>query len=273
MIHDLHMHSSASDGSLDPAELVDYVREHGVDVMSITDHDTVDAYAALKDVELGGVTLIPGIELSTTWMGRGVHVVGLNIDIETEALQSGIAAQTAARHQRAELIADRLARAGIDHPLEAVAALAGNTAIGRPHFARHLVDTGVVRNVRAAFQKYLGAGKPGDVRMLWAELPEVVEWIRLSGGIAVLAHPAKYGLTWTRLRALLDDFRRAGGAGIEVVCGRQDDATTRRLATLASEFGLAASSGSDFHSPKQHWTRPGGFPPLPSQLEPVWTRW
>jgi predicted metal-dependent phosphoesterase TrpH len=273
MIHDLHMHSSASDGSLDPSDLVEHVRKHGVDVMSITDHDTVDAYEALRGKVPEGVTLIPGIEFSTTWMGRGIHVLGLNIDIDDESLRSGVAVQAAARRQRAELIADRLAVAGIEHPLEAVVTLAGNSAIGRPHFARHLVEIGAVRSVRAAFQKYLGAGKPGDVRMLWAELPDVVEWIRASGGIAVLAHPAKYGMTVTKLRALLRDFCDTGGAGIEVVCGRQDEATTRRMATLASDFNLAASTGSDFHTPDQHWTRPGGFPSLPLDLEPVWNRW
>ncbi len=273
MIHDLHIHSSASDGSLDPVRLVEHVREHGVDVMSITDHDTVDAYRQLEGKLSIRPVLVPGVELSTTWMGRGIHIVGLNIDIDNQVLQRGIAAQAESRNQRARLIADRLARTGIAHPLTAVRALAGDSAIGRPHFARHLVDIGAARNLRAAFRKYLGAGKPGDVHTLWADMPEVISWIKAGGGIAVLAHPAKYGMTGVKLRALLQDFSDAGGSGIEVVCGRQDDATTRRIAALARDFELAASSGSDFHSPEQHWTRPGGFPPLPDGLEPVWNRW
>ena len=273
MIHDLHMHTTSSDGSLSPDRLIAYSREHGVDVMSITDHDSTAAYRAIRTELPAGLTLVPGIELSTTWMDRGIHILGLNIDIDSEEMTAGVAFQATARERRAVRIAARLERSGIDNPLAAVRTLAGDAAIGRPHFAQHLVEIGAVRNVRTAFRKYLGAGRPGDVRQEWASMPEVIGWIRASGGLAVLAHPAKYGMTNTKLRALLDDFVAAGGAGIEVVSGRQDPATTRRIAELAADFGLAASIGSDFHTPDQPWSRPGGFSPLPDGLEPVWERW
>jgi len=269
----MHLHTTASDGSLAPAELIDYARSHGVDVLSITDHDTTAGYAEIRDAVPEGLGVIPGVEISAGWLNRGIHIVGLNIDVDQPALRDGLERQAEARRRRAGMIAERLTRLGIDTPLAAVRAIAGNAPIGRPHFARHLVEIGAVKNVRAAFRKYLGAGKPGDIRTEWAGIEEAVSWICASGGIAVLAHPAKYGMTTAKLTALLDDFVAAGGGGIEVVCGRQDAATTRRIAALARDFGLAASTGSDFHSPDNHWSRPGGFPPLPAGLEPVWTRW
>ena len=273
MIHDLHMHSTASDGSLSPVALLELARSNGVDVLSITDHDTVDGYAAIRGRVPDGLTVIPGVELSTAWMNRGVHIVGLAVDLDDPTLMAGLSRQSEARAGRAEQIAERLAALGIDCSLDAVREIAGGSGIGRPHFARHLVDIGAVRDTGAAFRKYLGTGKAGDVRQSWATLDEVVGWIRASGGQAVLAHPAKYGMTMRKLAALLDDFMAAGGTGIEVVCGRQDAATTRRMAALAADYGLLASTGSDFHSPEQHWSRPGGFDPLPAGLEPVWTRW
>ena len=241
--------------------------------MSITDHDSTAAYRAIRAALPAGLTLIPGIELSTSWMDRGIHILGLSIDIDNATLTAGVASQAAARERRAVQIANRLERSGIDNPLTAVRALAGDAAIGRPHFARHLVEIGAVRNIRAAFRKYLGAGKPGDVRQTWASMPDVISWIRASGGLAVLAHPAKYRMTNTKLRALTEDFVAAGGAGMEVVSGRQDAATTRRLSSLAADFDLAASTGSDFHSPEHHWSRPGSFTPLPDGLTPVWDCW
>ncbi|MDJ0940899.1 MAG: PHP domain-containing protein [Woeseiaceae bacterium] len=271
VIHDLHMHSTASDGSLAPADLVDYVAERGVGVMSITDHDTTAAYDALN--ANGSITIVPGVELSTTWMGRGIHIVGLNVDRNNTTLANGLAAQAKARRSRAKLISNRLEKLGLDCPLDAVEAIAGSSAVGRPHFAQRLVDTGAVKNPQAAFRKYLGAGKPGDVRNCWAPLELAVRWISESGGTAVLAHPAKYGMTNQKLRLLLEDFVAAGGRGIEVVCGPQDAATTRRLGMLAREFDLAASTGSDFHTPAQPWALPGSFDPLPRDLTPVWTLW
>jgi predicted metal-dependent phosphoesterase TrpH len=157
--------------------------------------------------------------------------------------------------------------------LDAVLQIADGESVSRPHFAQYLVSSGIVRDTRAAFRKYLGAGKPGDVRHGWASLPEVVRWIVRAGGVATLAHPAKYRLTKTKLRAVATDFRHAGGTAIEVVCGQQSLNTTTHIARLSRELGLAASCGSDFHDGDNRWSRPGGFPPLPDDVRPVWTTW
>lgn len=273
MIFDLHTHSTASDGSLPPRALLALAADCGVDVLSITDHDTVDAYKELGDLPPGSPALVPGIELSTSWAGRGVHIVGLNIDPANAVLREGIALQQDARSLRAQTIAHRLEKLGFGKCYDAVVAMAGESGVGRPHFARYLVDRGHVRDVATAFKKYLGDGKPGDIRSGWATMDEVIRWIRNAGGNAVLAHPAKYRLTRTRLRALVEDFVAAGGVAIEVVSGHQEAAVTRRLAALVTDFGLAASSGSDFHHPASTWTAPGRFATMPDTLRPVWDLW
>jgi len=272
VIYDLHSHSNASDGSLAPADLLCHAAECGVDVLAITDHDTLDAYDSL-DKQLPAVRLITGIELSTSWNRIGVHIVGLNIDPANKVLRDGVTRQKGIRFERARTIAQRLAKCGIPDPFDAVVEIAGGSYIGRPHFAEHLVATGVVKDSKTAFRKYLGAGKVGDVRHGWASLDEVVQWINSAGGTAVLAHPAKYGLTKSKMRALAKDFRQSGGRGIEVVCGPQQDSTTAYLARLTNELELDASCGSDFHGPGYPWSRPGGFMPLPADVRPVWESW
>lgn len=272
MIFDLHSHSNASDGALHPDALLRHAAECGVDALAITDHDTLAAYDRV-DTDRAAVRLIPGIEFSTTWRKYGVHVVGLNVDPSCTALRRGVKRQQRSRIDRARLIAKRLKSKGLPNMLDDVMRIAGGEPPGRPHFAEYLVSAGIVRDTAAAFRKYLGAGKPGDVRHGWAPLPAVLHWILQSGGTAVLAHPAKYRLTNTRLRELATGFRDAGGAAIEVVCGPQSPNTTKRLAQLSADLGLAASCGSDFHEGGNRWSRPGGFPPLPDELQPVWTTW
>ena len=272
VIYDLHSHSNASDGSLEPDALLALAGECGVDALAITDHDTLAAFDRI-DTSVSSTRLIPGIEFSTTWRKYGVHVVGLNVDPACPGLRGGAERQQQSRHLRARLIARRLRSKGLPDVLDDVLQIAGGEPIGRPHFAEHLVRAGIVKDVRAAFRKYLGAGKVGDVRNGWASLPEVVRWIVCSGGTAVLAHPARYRLTKTKLRALATDFRTAGGAAIEVVCGQQSLNTTTHLARLANELGLAASCGSDFHHDSNCWSRPGRFPSLPLDVQPVWTTW
>lgn len=272
VIFDLHSHSNASDGALHPDALLRHAAECGVGALAITDHDTLAAYDRL-DADASAVRLIPGIEFSTSWRKHGVHVVGLNVDPACAALRHGVERQQRSRSKRARLIAKRLQSKGLPNMLDDVLRIAGGEPAGRPHFAKHLVSTGMVKDARAAFRKYLGAGKPGDVRHCWASLPEVVRWILAAGGTAVLAHPAKYRLTNTRLRALATEFRAAGGTAIEVVCGPQSPNATNRLAQLSRDLGLAASCGSDFHDNGNRWSRPGGFPPLPDDLTPVWTTW
>lgn len=273
MTIDLHCHSRASDGALSPQELVAHAAACGVEMLSITDHDTVDAYALINRHEPLPLRLVPGIEFSAHWRNRGVHVVGLNVDPGCASLNEAVTRQRLARDKRAERIAERLEKAGAANVLEGATRLADGAPVGRAHFARHLVDTGFVSCAREAFRKYLGDGKPGDVKHVWPGLETVVEWIRDSGGIAVLAHPARYKLTGARLAMLVDEFRRAGGRGIEVISGNQTLDVTRRLGTLCADSGLLASCGSDFHRPECPWARLGRFPALPSACRPVWSEW
>lgn len=273
---DLHCHTTASDGGLDPAALCQRAVAQGVELLAITDHDTVRGYReavawlATQDLPL---RLLPAAEYSCVWRNLSVHVVGLNIDVEHPASLAAGAYFDTARRERATLIGAKLARLGIEGALEGALALAGSSQIGRPYFARYLVAQGVVRSEDEAFERYLGAGKAGDVRVLWPELSTVVEWITAAGGVAVLAHPAKYRLTATRLRSLVADFAACGGAALEVVVGRQVLDTTAFMAQLCRQHGLAASVGSDFHKPGHSWSELGKIDDLPAGCEPVWMRW
>lgn len=271
MIFDLHSHSTCSDGALQPHQLVALAVENGVDVLSITDHDTLDAYRGLS-LQQGGLRLVAGIEFSTQWQSTGIHVLGLNIDPSSDAVQAGVLYQTAARHKRARRIGEILEKMGVPDAFAGAEAIAPGGYIGRPHFAQYLVDIGRARSQEDAFRKFIGDGKPGDVRQHWADLPQVVRWIREANGIAVLAHPLKYKMTRTRLKRLLADFIRAGGQGMEVVSGRQLPQQTAALGQLCEQMKLLASCGSDFHQPDTHWAELGRFPPLPRNVAAVWER-
>jgi len=239
----------------------------------VTDHDTVDAYTALDGGACPGVTVIPGIELSTDWAGRNIHVVGLNIDPDNSNLAAGIRQQKLARLKRAEKIAARLAKKGLGDSLEKVTRLANGASVGRPHFAQYLVAEGFVADFRQAFQKYLGNGKIGDVRQFWSPMEDIIDWIRAAGGTAVLAHPAHYKLTNTRLRLLTEDFISAGGQALEIVSGIQSKQLTDKLVGLCDDLQLMASCGSDFHGPGNSWSEVGKFTRLPANCRPVWEGW
>ena len=275
MIYDLHTHTTASDGELAPAELVKYARGKGVGVLAVTDHDTVDGIAEARaeskrsDVE-GGLTLIPGIELSCQWQKLDIHVVGLNVNTIDRSLMSGIYKQRQHRIERGEKLGARLSRVGHEHVYEDACVLAGTSWPGRPHFARILVNRGVCKDVTQAFNKYLGAGKVAYVPTNWVSVADAVDWIRGAGGVAVLAHPAKYRLTRSKLRRLVAGFKEAGGQGIEVISGKQDVNITSMLKRLALEFDLHASGGSDYHGASTHWLEMGKMPPLPRDCVPVW---
>lgn len=275
MIFDLHCHTTHSDGALTPAEIVARAAAMGVDVLSITDHDTLGAWPEAQRENLSlrsTLQLVPGIEFSTQWEMMGIHVLGLNVDPASDAMEAGVRFQTGARLERGRRIGERLARQGIAGAFEGAAALSVGGYIGRPQFARHLAARGVVASVEDAFKHYLGDGQVGDVRQHWAELPQVVEWIREAGGVAVLAHPLKYKLTRSKLKRLLADFVRAGGEGLEVVSGQQQLQQTAGLAQLCEQLGLLASCGSDFHVPGNPWSELGRFRALPAYLAPVWER-
>lgn len=268
---DLHCHSTASDGALPPEELVRRAVEKGVTHLALTDHDTVagldDARSAANAL---GLSLIAGTELSCVWRSHTIHIVGLDFDSANPALQSALAQQNENRWSRARTIVDKLARLGVEDLLDKATSKAGGDVPGRPHFARVLVEEGVVKDAAQAFKRYLGTGKAGDVKGFWPELPEVVRWITGAGGIAVLAHPRKYKLTATRLRALVADFRQAGGRGIEVSTSGQSSGDLGFLAELCRRENLLASQGSDFHSPSAPWCELGAIMKMPDGLEPVW---
>jgi 3',5'-nucleoside bisphosphate phosphatase len=273
MVFDLHSHTTASDGALAPRELLARAREYGVSCLAITDHDTVDAYLHLTDAETAGVALCHGIELSASWHGRSVHIVGLKLRLHCDELRAALRAQQQSRLQRAEVIAKRLAQKGIRDALAGARTFAGNGMIGRPHFARFLVANGTVRDEQQAFRRYLGHGKAGDVQSGWPSVATVTSWIRESGGTAVLAHPAQYKMTNAKLGSLADEFVQAGGTALEVVSGKQSPELTRRLGELASTKHLLASSGSDFHRPGQAWSELGQQSALPAGVRPVWDAW
>jgi predicted metal-dependent phosphoesterase TrpH len=191
MIADLHTHTIASDGELRPEELVSRAREAGVELLAITDHDTTAAYATIG-ISQDSIKIVPGIELSSVWRNKGIHIVGLNIALDEPKLMAGIEIQQAARQRRAETIAERLTKLGFDNTLAGARKLAGDAQIGRPHFARYLVESGQIANEKSAFKKYLGQGKHCDVRNEWPTFETVIRWITEAGGQAVIAHPAKY---------------------------------------------------------------------------------
>jgi hypothetical protein len=269
MIFDLHSHTTLSDGSLTPHELISRAVEKGVDALAITDHDTIDAYRELPG-KIDGIKLVAGIEFSTQWENTGIHVLGLNIDPASDAINTGAQFQSNARLERARIIGEKLEKQGIKNAFEGARSLSVGGYIGRPHFAQYIINIGKVKSMNAAFKKYLGAGKAGDVKQPWAELPQIIQWIRDANGIAVLAHPLKYKLTNTKLKRLLDRFVKEGGQGMEVVSGQQHQQQTKYMAQLCEQKNLLASCGSDFHMPGKRWAELGVFASLPDNVTPVW---
>lgn len=271
--YDLHTHTTCSDGALSPEELVDRAVARGVGTLAITDHDTVAAWPAAVARSGDNLALVCGIELSARWGSLEVHVVGLNITPDTPQLTHGIALQRTAREERARRIAHRLSRRRVPEPLEGARRHAGTGIIGRPHFAAHLVECGLVPDRKTAFKRYLGRGKVGDVRTEWPDLNTVTQWIHAAGGQAVLAHPLKYNVSATKRRALLSAFCDAGGDAVEVVSGHQHPDMTAHVAALCKRFDLMGSVGSDFHSPQHSWSDLGCGLELPRSVTPVWAAW
>lgn len=271
---DLHSHSTASDGTLEPAELMRRAAAAGVEVMALTDHDTLAGLDEAAATAAGlGLAFVPGVEISVTWRQQTVHIVGLGVDRSHPALVAGLGRLRAYREQRAEAIADALAAAGIADTLEGARAHSSGRLIGRTHFARHLVERGYGTSVGKVFQHFLVRGKPGHVADEWADLSEAVGWITAAGGQAVVAHPARYKLTRTRLIELFEAFRAAGGVAVEVVSGSHTAADYQRMAELTQRLGLLASAGSDYHGPEQAWIALGQLPALPPGCTPVWHDW
>lgn len=270
--YDLHSHSTYSDGTLAPADLVERAARRGVAVLALTDHDDTGGLAAARVAAAEhGIRLIDGVEISVTWRGRTIHIVGLGIDPDNAALQTGLAATRGGRIERARKMAAALDGLGIAGSFEGVQRFADNPRmIGRTHFARFLQQQGVVKDIKTAFKRFLGGGQPCFVPQEWASLSDAVSWINVSGGVAVIAHPARYPLDNAELRALLAEFRDLGGVALEVVSGSHKPHQHLSFAAHARQFGLAASTGSDFHSPQESYHDLGSLPALPGGCIPVW---
>jgi predicted metal-dependent phosphoesterase TrpH len=272
---DLHSHSTASDGLLKPGELVARAVANGVQMLALTDHDGVSGLAeARARAESESLRFVDGVEISVTWEGSTVHIIGLQIDPENPVLLSGLESVREGRAKRAEKMGEALAAEGIPGSLAGAKTYAENPdLISRSHFARHLVKTGWARDVKSVFQRYLVKGKPGFVQHEWASLGDAVSWIRASGGIAVVAHPGRYNFSRPQLHAFFAEFRDGGGEGIEVVTGSHSPEQYLEFARIAREFGFRASRGSDYHGKGESKADLGALPQLPDDLKPVWHDW
>lgn len=272
---DLHSHSTVSDGVLSPARLLEHAASRGVDVLALTDHDDIAGLEEAHDAaRQNDIILINGVEISVTWRGRTLHIIGLGIDPEYPPLINGLEKIREGRMERAQGIASQLEKSGIYGSLEGARTYAGESRlIGRMHFARFLVDQGHAKNVKTVFKKFLVKGKPGYVSHIWAPLSEAISWIRGSGGQAVIAHPARYGLGSTLLEQLLHEFCELGGMGIEVVSSSHTPEQIRQFARLAIRMNLFASCGSDYHGPEESYFDLGGLPALPPECIPIWSEW
>jgi 3',5'-nucleoside bisphosphate phosphatase len=269
---DLHSHSLVSDGTLSPADLAARACAQGVELWALTDHDEIgglaEARAAAAELGMGWLS---GVEVSVSFAGETVHIVGLGFDPDDEALRQGLQATRGGRRQRAQQMADSLAQAGIGGAFEGALRYVGNPElISRTHFARFLVDSGVCGDTYEVFRRFLTEGKPGYVPHQWAKLGDTVRWLTQAGGVAVIAHPARYRFSPSAEYALFSEFVAHGGQGVEVMTGSHSEPERIRYADMALEFGLLASRGSDFHSPTESRTELGSLPDLPGRLRPVW---
>nr|WP_157400829.1 MULTISPECIES: 3',5'-nucleoside bisphosphate phosphatase [Ramlibacter] len=268
----MHCHSVVSDGTLTPEELAARAKANGVELWALTDHDEIGGQArALAAARANGLQYLTGVEISVTFANETVHIVGLGFDADDPRMLEGLEATRGGRGGRAREMASQLAAVGIPGAYEGALKYAGNPElISRTHFARFLVEVGACRDTAEVFRKFLTEGKPGYVPHRWASLKDAVQWISRSGGVAVIAHPARYKFTANEEYALFSEFKAHGGRGVEVVTGSHTAAEAVRYAGTAREFGLAASRGSDFHSPGESHTDLGQLPYLPDALTPVW---
>ena len=272
---DLHCHSNVSDGTLTPTALATRAKANGVDVWAMTDHDEIGGIAEARAVAKAlDLPFIPGVEISITWAGQTVHIVGLQIDDTNPTLVQGLAATRGGREQRAREISAGLEAAGISGAFEGALKFVGNPdLISRTHFARYIIDLGLSKDLHDVFADYLSEGKPGFVPHRWATLQNAVDWIRSAGGIAVIAHPGRYKFSDLAFDALFSEFKDLGGAAIEVTTGSHTVDQYDYYAKVANNYGFLASRGSDFHGPGESRVDLGQLPPLPSGVKPIWHDW
>lgn len=269
---DLHCHSNVSDGTLPPEEVATRAHRNGVELWSLTDHDEVGGQDRARDAAHRlGMSYLSGCEISVTFAGKTVHIVGLGFDTRNANLVQGLATTRGGREQRARDMAADLERVGVHGAFEGALKYVGNPdLISRTHFARYMVEIGICKELPDVFKHYLTEGKPGYVEHRWAKLSDAVHWITQAGGVAVVAHPGRYDLTPNEEFVLFSEFMSLGGRGVEVVTGSHTVPEYQKYADLACELGLLASRGSDFHDAKESHTDLGTLPPLPKRVTPVW---
>ncbi|PLY40046.1 phosphatase [Janthinobacterium sp. ROICE36] len=272
---DLHCHSNISDGVLAPAAVAAHACRAGVDVWALTDHDEVSGVAAARAAALElGMRFVAGVEISITWAGQTVHIVGLQVDENNRGLVQGLQQTRSGRDARGREIARQLDLAGIPDAYEGALKFVGNPDLmSRTHFARYIVEMGKCANIPDVFKKYLSEGKPGYVEHRWATLAEAVGWIRGAGGVAVIAHPGRYRFSDMAQGVLFDEFKQLGGVAIEVVTGSHSPDQYPEYAQLANAYGFLASRGTDFHAPGESRVDFAKLPPLPANVTPIWHDW
>lgn len=270
-IYDLHTHTTASDGSLTPTELVEYAHNCDINVLAVTDHDITQGIDEAREraSELD-IELVSGIELSVTWSHQTLHILGLQIDNNDIKLNAGLKKVHDFRESRGKEIARRLEKAGIEGALEGAKKYAKGNILSRTHFAHFLVEKGFAKDTRQVFKRYLVHNKPGYVSGDWVSLEQAIEWIHEAGGLAVIAHPARYRISATRMRQLLGVFRDLNGEGIEVVSGSHSANEIKHYSRLAEHFGFWSSRGSDYHGPEHSYSNPKFLPVLPDNCQPIW---
>jgi predicted metal-dependent phosphoesterase TrpH len=268
---DLHTHSTASDGELSPTELVQLAAKNNIKTLALTDHDSVSGLAEARTAAAKhDITLINGIELSTRWDNKTIHIVGLNIDADNTAMIDSTIHLNQVREERAMNIGKKLAKVGINNAYENAKELAGEGTVTRQHFAQFLVNNGNAKSFSDVFKRYMIKGKPGYVSVAWPGLNETIKNIHSAGGVTVIAHPLSYKMTATKLRKLITEFKSLGGEAIEVVTGNNNTNEITTVTNYAKRYDIAASLGSDYHNDKSPWSKLGNLIALPQDLTPVW---
>lgn len=272
---DLHCHSIFSDGTLTPEVLAARASAHGVTLWSLTDHDILDgqvrARQAAYDLKLDYCC---GVEISVTWAQQTIHILGLNIDPLSSVLLEGLASLRSGRVVRAQKIGTALEKLGITGSYQGALRYAYHPdLISRTHFARYLLDAGVCQTISEVFKRYLGEGCPAYIAHRWTELSQAIEWIQAAGGVAVIAHPGRYSLSYLQQQMLFESFKNFGGVGIEVVTGNHTPDQCNEYAKIAMEYDFFASRGSDFHGVEGRYTDLGDLPELPKGIRPIWECW
>ncbi len=270
---DLHCHSVVSDGTLTPEELAQRAYANGVRLWALTDHDELGGQKRASDAAKAlGMKYLGGVEISVTWMGQTIHIVGLGIDPDNTGLVEGLRQTRNGRGNRAKLMAEQLLKAGIPGAYEGALHFAGNhDLISRTHFARFLVEQGICKNTEQVFKNYLVEDKPGYVPHIWAKLEDALAWIKAAGGVAVIAHPGRYSFNAMQMEQLFIRFKELGGLGIEVITGSHSPDQYKTYGKIAQQYGFLASRGSDFHDPHESHIDLGVLPLLPDNLTPIWS--